>query len=71
MLAPVLEELAGSYKGRCKVGKVNVDEDSDLAATYQISSIPALFFFRKGKIVDQDLGVLPKRSLEDKINQLL
>jgi len=71
MLAPVLEELAGLYEGRCKIGKVNVDENPDLAANYQISSIPALFFFKKGKQVDQVLGAIPKKSLEDRINQLL
>ncbi|MFA5658985.1 MAG: thioredoxin [Candidatus Omnitrophota bacterium] len=71
MIAPVLEELATLYEGRCKIMKVNVDENPDLAANYQISSIPALFFFKKGKMVDQVLGALPKKSLEEKINQLL
>mgnify|MGYP000933601716 CR=1 FL=1 len=71
MLAPVLEELAVAYEGRCNIAKVNVDENPDLAAQYQVSSIPALFFFKKGKVVDQVLGALPKRSLEDRINRLL
>ena len=70
-LASVLEELSNVYAGKCKIGKVNVDENTDLAVDYQISSIPALFFFKGGKVVDQVSGALPKRSIEEKINKLL
>jgi len=71
MVAPILEELSDQYKGKCKIGKVNVDESSDLAAQYQISSIPALFFFKGGKVVEGVVGVLPKESFEEKINKIL
>ncbi len=70
-LAPVLESLSSAYEGKCKIGKINVDENPELASHYQISSIPALFFFKKGKVVEQTLGALPKRLLEEKINRLL
>ncbi|MDP8266198.1 MAG: thioredoxin [Candidatus Aceula meridiana] len=71
MVAPILAELSDQYEGKCKIGKINVDESSGLATQYQISSIPSLFFFKGGKVVDNVVGVLPKESLEEKINKIL
>ena len=51
MLAPVIAELAEKYEGKVKVGKVNVDEENELAMKYQISSIPTLVLFKEGKII--------------------
>ncbi len=64
MIAPVLEELAKEYDGVIKVGKVNVDEEGELAAQFGISAIPTLLYFKDGKLVDTAVGYLNKSQLE-------
>ena len=68
MLAPVIAELAGKYEGKVKVGKVNVDEENELAMKYQISSIPTLVLFRDGKIMNVKVGLSSKSEIENMIN---
>ncbi|MCX6796936.1 MAG: thioredoxin [Candidatus Doudnabacteria bacterium] len=70
-LAPIIEEIAKDYKGKIKVGKVNVDENNDLAAKYNIMSIPTLKFFKNGKIVQELVGAAPKDSIENLIKKIL
>jgi thioredoxin 1 len=62
MLGPIIEEVAGEAQG-VKVCKVNVDENQDLAATYNIEAIPALFVFKAGKVVASSLGVQSKAAI--------
>ena len=64
MLAPILAQIAEEKAGVLKVGKVNVDEAADLAAKYGISSIPALFLFKDGKVAAQAVGFMQKADLE-------
>lgn len=71
MVAPVLEELAGEYADRLAVGKVNVDENRQIAARFGIRSIPTLLFFRDGARMDQLVGAHPKGAIKAKIGQLL
>jgi thioredoxin 1 len=71
MIAPMLEELAGEYTGRLAVGKVNVDENRQIAAQLGIRSIPTLLFFKNGDRVDQVVGAHPKGTIKAKIEQLL
>ena len=59
MLAPVIENLAGQYEGRALVGKVNVDEEPELAMRYGVMSIPTVIFFKDGKEIDRKVGVMP------------
>ena len=63
MLAPVLQELAEEYEGRLKVGKVNVDDEGDLASEYRIASIPTLLIFKNGEIVHTLVGYRPKEQI--------
>lgn len=63
MIAPVLEELAGEYDGRARVGKVNVDENSATAQRFGIQSIPTLMLFKKGEVADKVVGVASKEAL--------
>jgi len=63
MLAPILEELAGEYKGRVRVAKMNVDEESAAAQQYGIQSIPTLLLFKNGEVADKVVGVVPKEAL--------
>ena len=65
MLAPVIEELAEEYAGRVKVGKVNVDEQSQLAIRYNVSVIPTVLLFKDGKVVETSVGVKPKSAFEE------
>lgn len=64
MLSPVISEIAQEYKDTVKVGKVNVDEEGELAALYNISSIPAVILFENGKVKNTSLGFVPKEKLE-------
>ena len=63
MLAPVLHELAEEKSGALKVGKVNVDEQMELAMRFQVSSIPMLVVFKDGKIVAKSLGYRSKAEI--------
>lgn len=62
MLGPVIEDLAGQYEGRALVGKVNTDEEQELAARFGIMSIPTVIFFKDGKEIDRKIGVMPAES---------
>ncbi len=64
MMGPVVEELANDYSGKVKVGKVNVDEEPELAQEYGIMSIPTIIIFKEGKIVNQVVGARTKSDLE-------
>lgn len=63
MLSPVVEEIANEYFDRVKVGKVNVDEQSELAQKFGIMSIPTLMVFKDGKHIDTKIGVRPKTEI--------
>lgn len=60
MVGPVMEEIAN--EGKVKVGKVNVDEEGGLGQEYQIMSIPAVFVFKNGEVVDRLIGAMAKES---------
>ena len=63
MLSPVIHELAEELQGKVTVGKVNVDEQMELAAKFGISSIPSLLVFRNGQVVNRSLGFVPKQNI--------
>lgn len=71
MLGPVVDEVAGDFDGKAKVGKVNVDADGTLAAKYGIQGIPALLFFKNGELTDRLVGVQPKAAIAQKLNSLI
>jgi len=64
MIAPFIEQLAGEYSGRVKVGKVNVDEAEGIASRHGIVSIPTLVVYKDGQIVNQAVGAFPKQNIE-------
>ena len=64
MLGPVISQIADEYEGKVKVGKVNVDEEEELAAKYGIQSIPTVLLFKGGEVVEQSLGFKPKAFFE-------
>jgi len=71
MIAPTIEELAKEYTGKLKVGKLNTDENSEIASRYKIMGIPTVMFFKDGQKVDQIVGAVPKPQLKAKIDSLL
>ena len=71
MIAPVTEKLSEEYAGRVKFCKLNVDENHQTAAKYQVMSIPLLLFFKGGQQVDSSLGAVPESMLRPKVEALL
>lgn len=69
MLAPTVDQINAEFEGRAKVGKVNVDENQQLAAQYGIMSIPTVMIFKGGKVVEQFIGVNPKGVYVDALNK--
>ena len=69
MLSPVVEQLAGEYKG-ITFGKLNVDENRKVPMKFGIMSIPTLLYFKDGKLADKTLGALPKKMLEGRLQRL-
>ena len=68
MIAPVLEELASEYGEKVKIVKVDVDENQETAAKFEVMSIPSLFVLKDGEVVEKTLGFKPKEALEELIN---
>ena len=64
MIAPVLEEIAGTLNGKVKIVKLNVDENPATAQKYGIMSIPTLMLFKKGELASRQVGAAPKQKLE-------
>jgi thioredoxin 1 len=64
MLAPVIAQIAEEQEGKIKVGKIDVDEEPELAIRYGISSIPTLKVFKNGQVVNSSVGVIPKPMIE-------
>jgi thioredoxin 1 len=71
MIAPIVEEMAGTYAGKMKMGKVNVDDHPQIAAQYRIMNIPTLLLFKGGQEVDRIVGVVPKQELARRIDKVL
>jgi len=67
-IAPIVEEVSKELDGKLKVGKVNVEEAQDLAAKYNVMSIPTLLIFKGGEPVEQIVGAVGKDQLLEKIN---
>ena len=70
MMGPVIDQMADELDGQVLVGKVDVDQESDLAAKYGVMSIPTLVFFKDGKEVKRLVGAVPKGSLESVLDEL-
>ena len=71
VLSPLVAELAKEYEGKLKVGKVNVDENNQLAQKYNVMSIPTLKFFKNGKLVSELIGAAPKATIVAQLNAIL
>jgi thioredoxin 1 len=71
MVGPIIEELAHEYAEKVNIGKIDVDENSDVAGKYGIRNIPTVLFFKNGELVDKQVGAAPKSTFAAKIESLL
>jgi thioredoxin 1 len=71
IVEPIVEQIAGEYEGKVKVCRVDVDKNREIAAKYDIMSIPTMIFFKDGEVKDTVLGAVPKEQLTEKLDALL
>lgn len=70
-VAPIVDDLANQYAGKLKVAKINVDESTEVAMRYQITSIPTFILFKNGQVADRALGALPRSEFVKLIDRNL
>jgi thioredoxin 1 len=70
MIAPGVDELAGEYAGKVRVGKVDVQNEQALAAEYGVHSIPTLLIFKGGQVIEQMVGLRSKRDLKASLDKV-
>ena len=71
MVGPIVEEIGNEYEGQAVVGKLDVDNNPEIAKRYGIRNIPTILFFKNGEIVDKQVGAVPKQVLVGKLEALL
>ncbi|MBI5647829.1 MAG: thioredoxin [Ignavibacteriae bacterium] len=71
MIAPIVEELAGEYAGKVKIGKLDVDNNPNVAMQYGIRSIPTILLMHKGEVVDRIVGAVPKAKIVEKLQTVV
>jgi thioredoxin 1 len=71
MIAPIIEDLATTYEGKVKVGKLDVDSNQQTAIKYGVRSIPTVLIMKNGKVVDTIIGAMPKANFLDRLQAVL
>lgn len=71
MISPTVAEMARDYAGKVVFGKLHVDENSETATKYCVTSIPTLLFFKDGKLVGQIIGAVPRQQIEQRLKTIL
>ena len=71
MVAPIIDELAEEYAGKAVIGKVNVDDNPDIAARYGVSTIPTILVFRSGELAERSVGARPKKAFAQLLDKYL
>jgi thioredoxin 1 len=71
MIAPIVEEMATEYEGKAVIGKVDVDNNQEVAMKYGIRNIPTVLFIQNGEVVDKQVGAAPKPAFTAKLDALL
>ncbi|OQA66307.1 MAG: Thioredoxin-1 [Ignavibacteria bacterium ADurb.Bin266] len=71
LIAPFVEELAGEFEGKAKVGKLDVDNNQETAIKYGVRSIPTVLIFKAGKVAETIIGAVPKVQLKQKLESVL
>lgn len=71
MMAPLVKKLAEEYEGRIKIGKLNIDENTELAQQYKVMSIPSFLFFKNGSVTGTIVGARSESSMKNALDELL
>lgn len=71
LIGPVIEELAGTYQGKVKMSKLNVDDHPTVAGRFHVMNIPTLLLFKGGEEVDRIVGVVPKEELSRRLDAMI
>lgn len=71
MIAPIVEEMSAEYEGKAVIGKVDVDNNQDVAMKYGIRNIPTVLFIKGGEVVDKQVGAAPKATFAAKLDAIL
>jgi thioredoxin 1 len=71
MIAPIIDELAGEFEGKVKIGKLDIDGNQQTSIKYGVRSIPTILILKEGKLIDSIIGAVPKAAIVDKINKIL
>ena len=71
MIAPIIEELTDEFNGKVKVGKLDVDQNPQVAIKYGVRSIPTVLFFKGGEVVNSVIGAVPKTVFNEKMGTLV
>ena len=71
MIAPIVEEMSAEYGDKAVIGKVDVDNNQDVAMKYGIRNIPTVLFIKNGEVVDKQVGAAPKQAFTAKLDALL
>lgn len=71
IVSQIVDELSEQYEGKAIIGKVNVDENSQIAAKYSIRAIPTVLYFKNGELIDKQVGAAPKNVFENKLKAIL
>ena len=70
MIAPTIEELAGDYEGKARIGKVDIDQNQEVAMQHSIQAIPTILLFKGGRVREAIVGLMPLNPLKEKLDQL-
>jgi thioredoxin 1 len=71
LIAPIVEELAGEYDGKVKIGKLDVDSNQQTSIKFGVRSIPTLLLFKGGNLKETIIGAVPKSKIVEKLNAVL
>lgn len=71
IMVPIIEEMAKKFKGRVKIGKLNIAENLETAKVYKIPGVPTFIIFKNGKPIEKAVGLRPEQILIDKLNSLI
>lgn len=71
MMGPIVDEMAEKFKGKIKVGKVNIEDNQELAQRYNVASIPNFVLFKDGKVIEQFVGGMSEEDFEEKLKKFI
>lgn len=71
MVSPIIDKLASEYEGKVKIGKLNVDENSDVTVEYGVRNIPTILFFKNGEVFERKVGAQSEEALKEVIEKML